>query len=86
MIDCLTFLRNSSATIRALALREIFISLISLSISSMNCSGISSSRVWSHKGGVVTDLYDKVNELVFVHLLCVEVGDQETDVVTLATN
>lgn len=31
----LTFLRNSSATIRALALTESFISLISLSISSM---------------------------------------------------
>ena len=34
----LTFLRNSSATIRARAFSEIFISLISLSISSMNCN------------------------------------------------
>lgn len=33
--DFLTFLRNSSATIRALALTDNFISLISLSISSM---------------------------------------------------
>ena len=31
-------------------------------------------------------LYDKVYQLVFVHLLSVEVGDQETDVITLATN
>ena len=32
-----------------------------------------------------TDLYDKVYQFVFVHLLCMEVGDQETDVVTLET-
>lgn len=35
--ELLTFFRNSSAQIRALALRVIFISLISLSISSINC-------------------------------------------------
>ena len=39
-VHILTFLRNSSATTRALALSVIFISLISLSMSSINCEGV----------------------------------------------
>ena len=30
-------------------------------------------------------MYDEINQFVFVHGLCVEVGDKETDVVTLET-
>ena len=36
-------------------------------------------------GIMLTDLYDEVYQLVFVHLLRVEVGNQETNIVTLAT-
>jgi hypothetical protein len=43
-----------------------------------------------HLTDLLVDLFhemdDEVHQLVLVHLLCVEVGDEETDVIALRTN
>lgn len=90
----LTFFKNPSATMRALAFNDIFISLISLSISSINCKFMSLTIVIKYLAamsrsiskpikGVVTYLNNKIHQFVFVHLLCMKVCDQKADVIAL---
>jgi hypothetical protein len=74
---------NSEATTRALALIAIFIPLISLSISSINCSeegqDVRENRVDD------ADLNDEINKLMFPHSFQVNVSDEETDIISLFT-
>ena len=78
----LTAVKYDSATIRALAFRLSFISLISLSTSSMNLE----SMVNELRIGVLArcSLNDEIDDLVFEHRFGVGVSDKERDVIALS--
>lgn len=84
----LTVLRYDSATIRARAFRLSFISLISLSTSSMNLCGRARGLVRKQSIPIDGDkqdvLDDKVDKLVLEHGLGMEVGDEERNVISLS--
>lgn len=88
-----TCAKNDSALIRARAFTMSFISLISLSMSVINWERSDHRETVGRRVGKedargterdqTTDLDDKVDELVLVHLLGVKVGDEEADVIAL---
>ena len=69
---------------RARALRLSFISLISLSTSSMNLRGRETGQQFrADRNSDINLLDDKVDQLVLQHALGMEIGNEERDIVTL---
>ncbi len=80
-----TGVRKLSATKRALALSYPVLALSSciLAVEPCSCCAYKELHLRNLLIHLLHELYDKVNQLVFQHLLGVKVGNQERDIIAL---